>query len=220
MNSMYALWLRTTHFPETFKSPQKPRCQKTDLEEVHNVNFRHCLCCSALDMKISGACLPPHPQLHVTGIDGDIWKAHLYIFWRLYKLKSRLSLLKNRHDTLSVSKSAIWYEKYVHIIACLARSYISRAWVPVKMTSISLPRNANYAQAKGYHPISLLSFMQKTVQKFVARNIRDESLAHVPNIYTNLPTNWGSKQTPQCTMWLDIHTKLHFSFHRYWGSIW
>jgi len=77
------------------------------------------------------------------------------------------------------------YQKYVHIIACLARRYAPRVWGPVKMTSIPLPRNANYAQAKGYHPITVLSFMQKMMQKLVARNIREESLGHVPHIYTN-----------------------------------
>jgi hypothetical protein len=68
------------------------------------------------------------------------------------------------------------------------------------MTSIPLPRNANYAQAKGYHPISVLSFMQKMMQKLVARNIREESLGHVPHIYTNPHRKQGSQLKPQGTM--------------------
>ena len=57
------------------------------------------------------------------------------------------------------------------------------------MTSTPVPRNTNYAESKGYNPICLLSFMQKIMQKFLTRIIRDESLGYVPHIYTNLPTN-------------------------------
>jgi len=55
-------------------------------------------------------------------------------------------------------------------------------------------------KAKGYHPVSLLSFMQKTMQKLLARHIREESLGYVPYNYTNLYTNQTSQQKPQCTM--------------------
>jgi hypothetical protein len=41
-------------------------------------------------------------------------------------------------------------------------------------------------QAKAYCPISLLSFMQKTMQKLVNRNIKDETLMHFPYICNNL----------------------------------
>jgi hypothetical protein len=48
----------------------------------------------------------------------------------------------------------------------------------------------NYTQAKAYHSISLLSFMQKMKQKLMTRNIKDETLGHVPYIYNSkLPTN-------------------------------
>jgi hypothetical protein len=52
----------------------------------------------------------------------------------------------------------------------------SRRFIPV-------PRKAMYTEAKEYHPISLLSFMQIKMQKLVARNIRDESLWYVQCIY-------------------------------------
>jgi len=42
------------------------------------------------------------------------------------------------------------------------------------------------------------------MQKFVARNIKDETLGHVPYIYNNLLTNQGRAQKLQCTMWLHI----------------
>jgi hypothetical protein len=62
----------------------------------------------------------------------------------------------------------------MHIKACLARRYIPRAWGLVKMTFLPVHRRANYNEAKGYHPVSLLSFMQKTKQKLVNKNIKGQ----------------------------------------------
>jgi hypothetical protein len=98
-----------------------------------------------------------------------------------------------------MSKS-LAYQKFVYIIARPARRYVPRVSRTVEVTTTPLPRNTNYAEAKGYHPISLLHFMQKAMQKLVARNIRGKSLCYVPHPYTNLPINHGSQQTPQCTM--------------------
>ena len=41
---------------------------------------------------------------------------------------------------------------------------------------IPVQRKASYSECKGYCQISLLYFMHKTMQKLLARNIRDESL--------------------------------------------
>ena len=57
------------------------------------------------------------------------------------------------------------------------------------MTFISATGKVIYTQTKAYCPISLLSFMQKAVQKLVTRNTKDETLGHVPYIYNNLPTH-------------------------------
>jgi len=35
-----------------------------------------------------------------------------------------------------------------------------------------------------------MSFTHETKQKLVTRNIRDQSMGHVPYIYTHQPTNW------------------------------
>jgi hypothetical protein len=51
------------------------------------------------------------------------------------------------------------------------------------------PTKANCTEAKEYHPVSILSFIQKQVQEFVARNIVDDSPRYVCYIYNNLPTN-------------------------------
>jgi len=71
----------------------------------------------------------------------------------------------------------------------------TRFWRQVKKTFI--PALAN---AKAYCPFSLLSFMQKMMQNLMNRNMKDETLGHVPYIYNNLPINQGSPQKLQCTM--------------------
>jgi hypothetical protein len=76
--------------------------------------------------------------------------------------------------------------------ACLARGYITTAWKQVKVTFIPKPRKAKYTEAKAYRPISLLSFMLKTMEKLVQRHIRDKILGAVPCTDTNcLPTKEG-----------------------------
>jgi hypothetical protein len=55
-------------------------------------------------------------------------------------------------------------------------------------------------EAKAYCPISLSSFMLKTMEKLVDRSIRDEILGWVPSIDTNLPTNHAHPLKLQCTM--------------------
>jgi len=67
------------------------------------------------------------------------------------------------------------------------------------VTFIPAPGEVNYTQAKAYCPISLLSFMQKTMQKLVTGNIKEEALGHDTYIYSNLPTNQVSTQKLQCT---------------------
>jgi hypothetical protein len=42
--------------------------------------------------------------------------------------------------------------------------------------------------------------MQKMMEKLVTRNMKDETLGHVPYNYNNLPTNQGIPQKPQCTI--------------------
>jgi hypothetical protein len=77
----------------------------------------------------------------------------------------------------------------------------------VKMMFIPATGKVNYTQANAYCPISLLSFMQKMMQKLKTRKIRDETLGNVRYIYNNLPTNQVSPHKPQCTMPLHIYRK-------------
>jgi hypothetical protein len=48
----------------------------------------------------------------------------------------------------------------------------------------TVPGRVNYIVAKGYHHNNRLSFMQKTKQKVVVSNIRDETLRIIPTPMT------------------------------------
>jgi len=85
----------------------------------------------------------------------------------------------------------------VHINACLATGYIHTVWLQVKLILIPAPGKANYTRAKAYCPISLLSFMHRTIQNLVNTNIKEKTLGHVRYINRNLSTNQVSTQKPQ-----------------------
>jgi len=63
------------------------------------------------------------------------------------------------------------------------------------LTFITVPKKANYSEAKKYHRIYLLYFMQKTMQKLLTRIISDESMG-IPNI-----------TIPICLQTREIHVK-------------
>jgi hypothetical protein len=60
--------------------------------------------------------------------------------------------------------------------ACMSYGFIPTAWRQVKVTFIPKPRKLDYTEAKAYCPISLSSFLLKTMEKLVARHIRDGAL--------------------------------------------
>ena len=68
------------------------------------------------------------------------------------------------------------------------------------MTFVRVPGMVNYTQDKAYCAISLLSFVQKTMEKLVTKNINNKTLGHVPYIYKNVPTKQESPQKSQCIM--------------------
>ena len=143
----------------------------------------------------------------MTLITGDTWNAKPTCLLEAVDIEIWDCSYGEKNLGLSVSKSVAWYQKYVHIKACLARGYIPSAWRQVKMMFTPAAGKVNYTQAKAYRPISLLPFMEKTMKKFEARNITDETLGNVPYIYKNLPTNQGRPHKPQCTMRLHIYRK-------------
>jgi hypothetical protein len=54
------------------------------------------------------------------------------------------------------------------------------AWRQVKLTFIPKPGKLDYTEAKAYPPISLLSFLLKTMEKLVDRHIRNGALKKYP----------------------------------------
>jgi hypothetical protein len=64
--------------------------------------------------------------------------------------------------------------------ACLANGYVQAAWRQVKVVFIPKPGRDTYSGPKDYRPISLMSFMLKTMERLVDRLIRDEILTSLP----------------------------------------
>jgi hypothetical protein len=62
----------------------------------------------------------------------------------------------------------------------LAYAYIPMAWRQVRVTFIPNPGKTDYTEAKAYGPISLLSFLSKTMEKLVDSHIRDGVLKECP----------------------------------------
>ncbi|XP_074111456.1 uncharacterized protein LOC141535431 [Cotesia typhae] len=67
----------------------------------------------------------------------------------------------------------------LHIFrSCVALSYIPSAWRMVRVVFLPKPGKASYDQAKSFRPISLSSFLLKTLEKLIDRYIRDGTLVH------------------------------------------
>jgi hypothetical protein len=62
----------------------------------------------------------------------------------------------------------------------MAYGFIPTAWRQVKATFIPKPGILDYTKAKAYCPVSLLSFLLKTMKKLVDRHIRDGALKEYP----------------------------------------
>jgi hypothetical protein len=95
MNYMYTQWLGSTDFPKTLKPFQKPRCQRSGIKEVHNLNFRHCL--GVLPYRtwkcLEYGCNLTHSCIWLASM-WTLERHSLYVSWRLYILKSRILLWK------------------------------------------------------------------------------------------------------------------------------
>jgi hypothetical protein len=64
--------------------------------------------------------------------------------------------------------------------ACLATGYVPTAWRQVKVVFIPKPGRDTYGGPKDYTPISLTSFLLKTMKRLVDRFIKDEMLISSP----------------------------------------
>jgi hypothetical protein len=64
--------------------------------------------------------------------------------------------------------------------ACLLTGYVPATWQQVKVVFIPKLGRNSCSGPRDYRPISLTSFLFKTMQRLVDRYLRDETLALVP----------------------------------------
>jgi hypothetical protein len=64
--------------------------------------------------------------------------------------------------------------------ACLAMGYVPLSWRQVKVVFIPKPGKSSYSGPKDFRPISLTSFLLKTMERLVDRYIRDEIMVLRP----------------------------------------
>jgi hypothetical protein len=64
--------------------------------------------------------------------------------------------------------------------ACLATGYVPTAWCQVKVVFIPKPSRNSSPGPQDFRPISLTSFLFKTLERLVARFLRDEILVSRP----------------------------------------
>lgn len=64
--------------------------------------------------------------------------------------------------------------------ACLRLGYTPKRWREVNVVFIPKPGRSDYTNVKSYRPISLTSFMLKTMERVCEREIRDKALQHLP----------------------------------------
>jgi hypothetical protein len=64
--------------------------------------------------------------------------------------------------------------------ACLATGYVPVSWRQVKVVFIPKPGKNSHSGPKDFRPISLTSFLLKTMERLVDRYLRDEVLVLRP----------------------------------------
>jgi hypothetical protein len=64
--------------------------------------------------------------------------------------------------------------------ACLAPSYVPAMWRQVKVVFKPKPGRNSYSGPRDYRPVSLTSFLLKTMERLVDRYLRDKVLAFMP----------------------------------------
>jgi len=64
--------------------------------------------------------------------------------------------------------------------ACLATGYVPALWHQAKVVFIPKPGRSSYCGPRDFRPISLTSFLLKTMERLVDRFLRDEILALQP----------------------------------------
>ncbi|CAH2093901.1 unnamed protein product [Euphydryas editha] len=64
--------------------------------------------------------------------------------------------------------------------ACLAHGYVPRGWREVKVIFIPKPGKCDYSNPRSYRPISLTSFVLKTLERLCEKELRENYLQKLP----------------------------------------
>ena len=125
MNYMYTLLLGSTDFPKTLMPIKKPRCQRSDIKEVHNLNFRHCLGVLAYGIwkYLEYGCHLTHSCMRLASM-WTLERQSLYVVWRLYILKSRLLLWKQLNMRYYVFQNLLHDFNWMCILKPAHQGYI------------------------------------------------------------------------------------------------
>jgi hypothetical protein len=94
----------------------------------------------------------------------------------------------------------------------MAYGFIPTAWRQVKVTLIPKPGKRDYNEAKAYRPISLSSFLSKTMEKTVDRHIRDSALKKYP-LHRNQHAYQIGKSTETALHNVVTHMHAHERTH-------
>jgi hypothetical protein len=116
--------------------------------------------------------------------------------WNLARRMINKSRIRQALSTLKPFKSAgtggiipaLLQQGTEHIVthqrhifrASMAYGFIPTAWRQVRVTFIPKPGKPDYTEAKAYCPISLSSFLLKTMEKLVDRHVRRSALKEYP----------------------------------------
>jgi len=83
--------------------------------------------------------------------------------------------------------------------ACIALGYVPTAWRTSRVAFVPKPGQCHYSQAKAFRPISLTSFLLKTLERLIDRYIRNSVLFVHP---LQMPIRLVSLPKQLYTVWL------------------
>jgi len=110
MNYTYNLRLGSTYFPKTVRPFQKLWIQKSDIKEVQNLKYTHCLrfVVHMIWKYLEYVCHLTQSCKWLSSL-GTLEMQRSQAFWRLCTLKSNSVIVERiKHDYLSVSKFVAW----------------------------------------------------------------------------------------------------------------
>jgi hypothetical protein len=90
----------------------------------------------------------------------------------------------------------------------MAYGLIPTAWRQVKVTFIPKPGKLDYTEAKAYRPISMSSFLLKTMDKLVDKHVRDGVLRIHP-LHHNQHAHQKGKSTE--TAFHNVVTRIEYA---------